>query len=64
MDEIKQSAEKTMVIASGRAHPQLAQEIAGVPLLSGAGFRAVVSAIIVLSSIYLYHSLLQQGYER
>ena len=30
---------------------QLAQEIAGVPLLSGAGFRAVVSAIIVLSSI-------------
>ena len=43
---------------------QLAQEIAGVPLLSGAGFRAVVSAIIVLSSIYLYHSLLQQGYER
>ena len=28
MDEIKQSAEKTLVVASGRAHPELAQEIA------------------------------------
>lgn len=27
MDEIRQSTEKTMVIASGRAHPELAQEI-------------------------------------
>lgn len=28
MDEIRQSTEKTMVIASGRAHPELAEEIA------------------------------------
>lgn len=27
MDEIRQSTEKTMVVASGRAHPELAQEI-------------------------------------
>jgi len=53
MDEIKQSAEKTMVIASGRAHPQLAQEIAeelGTELLPMSAYDFANGEIYVRSS--------------
>ncbi|GAA4835822.1 ribose-phosphate diphosphokinase [Garicola koreensis] len=53
MDEIKQSAEKTMVIASGRAHPQLAQEIAeelGTELLPMSAYDFANGEIYVRAS--------------
>ena len=53
MDEIKQSAEKTMVIASGRAHPELAQEIAeelGTELLPMSAYDFANGEIYVRSS--------------
>lgn len=53
MDEIRQSTEKTMVIASGRAHPELAQEIVreiGTELLPMSAYDFANGEIYVRSS--------------
>lgn len=53
MDEIRQSTEKTMVIASGRAHPELAQEIVeelGTQLLPMSAYDFANGEIYVRSS--------------
>ncbi|GFZ94844.1 ribose-phosphate diphosphokinase [Nesterenkonia alkaliphila] len=53
MDEIRQSTEKTMVVASGRAHPELAQEIVmelGTELLPMSAYDFANGEIYVRSS--------------
>ncbi|WP_300343888.1 ribose-phosphate diphosphokinase [Nesterenkonia sp.] len=53
MDEIRQSTEKTLVVATGRAHPELAQEIAdelGTELLPLSAYDFANGEIYVRSS--------------